>query len=438
MPASLKVSANSSGVNGGGGMAARSRGSSGGDRPTVAVVLSGAVARGAFQAGALAELVPALERDGLTPTVWLGTSAGSINAVLWGSAAHRDAATVAEEVLGVWRRMSDDDVVRPLLPFSLPRVGLQFATGAVFGVGPGTTSLLDTGPLRETAEEVLETGQLAANIADGVLDAVGAVATRMPRDSDYVVTGAASGRSVLFLDEHSPGEYAGDPDRALDVVRSPVTVEHVLASSAFPVAFPPVQVTEPDEAAGWYLDGGVRLNAPLRPASDLGATRIVLVSANATRHGPPPPPDPASPTPDLADAAAQVLRAMLADRMIEDLLTLRRTNRLVAQAAGAGWHDLLLDGTGRPYREIDVIDVSPPPGEMGRIAVEIFDRKTAGFGRFTEMDNWLIGQLIRGAGDAVGRRELLSYLFFDEEYFAAGIELGRRTAAAALSRGWQR
>src|SRR5512144_652822 len=100
MPASLKVSANSSGVNGGGGMAARSRGSSGGDRPTVAVVLSGAVARGAFQAGALAELVPALERDGLTPTVWLGTSAGSINAVLWGSAAHRDAATVAEEVLG--------------------------------------------------------------------------------------------------------------------------------------------------------------------------------------------------------------------------------------------------------------------------------------------------------------------------------------------------
>jgi hypothetical protein len=28
-------------------------------------------------------------------------------------------------------------------------------------------------------------------------------------------------------------------------------------------------------------------------------------------------------------------------------------------------------------------------------------------------------------------------LFFDEQYFAASIELGRRTAAAALAAGWQ-
>ena len=54
------------------------------------------------------------------------------------------------------------------------------------------------------------------------------------------------------------------------------------------------------------------------------------------------------------------------------------------------------------------------------------------------LDNWLLGQAIRGAGDAVGRRELLSYLFFDQDYFEAGIELGRRTAADVLRRGWQR
>lgn len=186
------------------------------------------------------------------------------------------------------------------------------------------------------------------------------------------------------------------------------------------------------------MDGGVRLNTPLHPAVGLGATRILLVSATSTTYDQRPPPDLTSRTPDVADAAAQVLHAALADRTTEDLDALRRTNRLVGQASNVGRPDLLTGSTGHPCRQIDVMEVSPPPGEMGRIAADVFDRRTRGLGRLTDMDNWLVGRAIRGAGNAVGRRELLSYLFFDEEYFAAGIELGRRTAAAALSRGWER
>jgi NTE family protein len=394
--------------------------------PTVAVVLSGAGARGAFQAGALAELIPALEREGLSPTIWLGTSAGSINTVLWGSAAHLGAEAAAEEVLGVWRQMNEDDVYRPLLPFALARTGLQFAAGALLGVGPGTTSLLDTAPLRRTAVGELHTGQLAANVAAGVLAAVGVVATRMPAPPDSTVVGAGGGRSVIFLDGLAAASYEGD-----------LVPDHVLASSAIPVAFPPVQLTEPTASAGWYVDGGVRLNTPLNPAVALGATKIVLISATATTYAPPPPPDLSGRTPDVADAAAQVMHAALADRTTEDLAALLRTNRLVAQATGAGHHHLLTGSTGRAYRQIDVLAVSPPPGEMGQIAAQSFDRRTGGLGRLTELDNWLLGQAIRGAGDGVGRRELLSYLFFDEDYFAAGIELGRKTASDALSRGWQ-
>ena len=40
--------------------------------------------------------------------------------------------------------------------------------------------------------------------------------------------------------------------------------------------------------------------------------------------------------------------------------------------------------------------------------------------------------MLRGAGDASGRRELLSYLLFDEDYFAESIELGREQAARHL------
>jgi NTE family protein len=407
------------------------------DGDTVAVVLSGAGARGAFQAGALAALVPALEREGLRPTVWLGTSAGSINSALWGSLAHVDAGSAAEETVALWREMSHDDVFDPL-PVSLPRTALEYAAGALFGVGPGTTSLLATSPLRRTASERLDTAALHRNVSDGPLDAVGVVATRMPSEADAAVVGAASGRSVLFLDERAASGYEGDPGRALDVRRGPVGTDHVLASAAIPVAFPPVQVDRPGEAAGWYVDGGVRLNTPLHPAVGLGATRVLVVSATSTTYSGPPAPAPGEGTPDIADAAAQVLHAVLADRTTEDLRALRRANRLLAQTRAEGLHDVLRRSTGVPYRTVEVMVVSPPVGELARLAAATYERQTRGLGRLAELDNWLLGRALRGAGDGVGHRELLSYLLFDEEYFAAGIELGRRTAEAALAAGWQR
>lgn len=395
---------------------------------TVAVVLSGAAARGAFQAGALAVIVPELERQGLRPTIWLGTSAGAINAALWAAMLHEGSTTAADRVLAIWSQMSDDDVFRPLLPFSALRTAAQFAVGAMLQRGPGTTSVVDTTPLQRTATEELPADQLARNVAEGVVSAVGVVATRVPSDSDEAVVGAASGRSVLFLAETTPSSYAGDPDRGLDVVRTAVTADHVVASSAIPVGFPAVRLDQPEPA--WYVDGGVRLNAPLQPAVALGATRILLVSATATTVAPPPPPAPLGVRPDIADAGAQVLHAALADRTVEDLLTLRRVNHALGQAPG------LTSRSGRVYRPVEVMEVSPAPGAMGRLAADVWARRTDRLGWLRETDNWLIGRGLRGLGDAVGRRELLSYLFFDEEYFARGIELGQEAAATALRVGW--
>ena len=111
-------------------------------------------------------------------------------------------------------------------------------------------------------------------------------------------------------------------------------------------------------------------------------------------------------------------------------LALQPTGRPAAWAS-----DLLCDLSGTPYRPIEVLDVSPP-GRWGRWAAEVFAKRTDGLGWLTENDNWLLGRLIRGGGDAVGRRELLSYLFFDEQYFTASIELGRTAAITALNAGW--
>ena len=299
----------------------------------VAVVLSGAGARGAFQAGVLATLLPALADDGTIPSILLGTSAGSINAALWASLAHRAVTDAADRLLELWTHMSQREVYAPLLRTTFTRTLEEFVAGAVLNRGKGTTSLFDTGPLRQTVERLLDTDQLARNVAAGTPEAVGAIATRVPpaADSD---DGTASGRSVLFLHEQHPVTHPGDADRAQDVVSCHLRREHVLASAAIPVAFPAVRVTDPSSAAGWYIDGGVRLNTPLRPAVALGATRIIIISANSTEYGPPPFPGATASPPDVADAAGQVLHAVLADRLVEDLRQLRARNRLLAQLRG--------------------------------------------------------------------------------------------------------
>ena len=58
-----------------------------------------------------------------------------------------------------------------------------------------------------------------------------------------------------------------------------ITVDHVLASSAIPALFAPVQID-----GRWYIDGGVRLNVPLKPAIALEATELVVVATHPATY----------------------------------------------------------------------------------------------------------------------------------------------------------
>jgi hypothetical protein len=67
----------------------------------------------------------------------------------------------------------------------------------------------------------------------------------------------------------------------------------------------------------------------------------------------------------------------------------------------------------------------------------VLAKKTRGFGAFRELDNDLLGRLLRGVGHGAGRRELLSYFLFDEDHFAQAIKCGQKAARDALAVGWQ-
>jgi NTE family protein len=236
----------------------------------VAVVLAGGGARGAYEIGALSALLPHLEARGERPRVIVGTSVGAINAAYLAASADEPIEEVLEHGLRLWSELGFDDVLQPLLsPAELAR-----ALGSVgeFLRVPGVRlpSLLDPSPLARTLRSRIQLGRIHTNVTRGALDAAAVVATS-----------AGSGGSVVFHD--GGGRVQQDRQRAIEYVPTRLGIDHVRASAAIPGVFPAVRVSRPRPAAGWYFDGGTRLNTPIKPALGLGAGRVVVIALNSLR-----------------------------------------------------------------------------------------------------------------------------------------------------------
>ncbi|MEU7483882.1 patatin-like phospholipase family protein [Streptomyces sp. NPDC042319] len=377
----------------------------------VGAVLAGGGARGAYEAGMLATLLPKLAEFRQRPDVFVGTSAGALNAVLFASLAHLPAQQAADEALRAWRGLTKDQVFAAFLP-AVPALLWQYLTTLVDPSGPPVSGLLDTRPLRETLRAKLDWHRLHANMRSGAVQAV-AVAT----------TACRSGRTEIFVEgPRAAALPESDADRAVDYTGTVLTEEHVLASAAIPVAFPPVYI---EEADGWYMDGGVRLNAPIKPAISLGVRRVVIVATTPLRylpraHGR------GAPPPAVADVVAQVLNGVLADRMIEDTRTLGKVDELL-RSGGRG-----RSPGGRPYEVVEYLFGGPPPGQgdrLGERAAYVLDTYYRGTRRLADLDLALLSLLL---GPGHSRGELLSYLLFQPEFIDEAIALGQRDAQLVL------
>jgi predicted acylesterase/phospholipase RssA len=89
--------------------------------PRVAIVAAGAGARGAFEAGAPSVLVPWLAKQQLRPTVFVGTSAGSINATLLAGTAELEPDDAAEKLLAFLAQRDGPSWRWPPTPRPIPR-----------------------------------------------------------------------------------------------------------------------------------------------------------------------------------------------------------------------------------------------------------------------------------------------------------------------------
>jgi NTE family protein len=383
----------------------------------VGIVIAGAGARGAYEAGALSVILPRLAAAGARPQVFVGTSAGAINATLLAVGADLSAGDQAAALLDVWRRIGPRDVFAPLLT-STPRTAGTWLAQQLGVPGVRLAGLVDTTPLVRTADAVVDWPRLRANVEGGACQALA-----------VVTTSGRSGRTVVFTDLPPGGSMPpDDQDRAVDYVGAEIGSSHVRASAAIPVLFPAVQVTEPPQRAGWYLDGGVRLNAPLKPALDLGCDALVVVATHPDSYAV----DGGAPhheRPDVDDALVMLLDAAFGDRMVEDLRTLTKVNQLVA-AGGAG------SDSGRRRSVVPHLFAGPPErATLSRLAAEVYrDRFTGLRGKLRALREPDLPMLARVlGGDGPRRGDVLSYLLFDPEFIERAIALGEQHASALFA-----
>lgn len=408
------------------------------------VVIAGAGARGAYEAGAMAALLPALTRADCRPGVFVGTSAGAINVVLLAAHAHEPPEAAAAALRRFWCDLRCRDIWRPLLrsgPGTLARYSAEFLGFPRSQL----VALLDTAPLAATARRWQEVAERAHdNVRAGLVRAL-AVAT----------TDVYRGRTVVFVDLADDEELPPtDRLRAIDYVRTPVTIEHVLASAAIPVAFPAIALEHP-AGRRWYADGGVRLNTPLKPAISLLADRLVVVATHPEVAVDPDELAPDTRQPEVNDHLVNVLDTVLVDRMVEDLKTLRTINRALRQDDEDGQDELpgapptspdpdpsspdpAAPGPSSPdpdgtLREIPYVFVGPERRDtLGVLAGEVFaalPRSERLRPKSCAADLALLRRLL-ASGDGPRADDPLSYLFFHPSYAAAAFDLGEHDAAA--------
>lgn len=356
--------------------------------PKTALILSGGGARGAYQVGVLKGLAEILPEKKLSPfRILSGVSAGAINcAKLASEIEHFNNAV--EKLVYLWSKITTDQV------FKTDFLSLNKFSLGLFGEKK-VNSLLETSPLQELIEKFCDFKKVSKNLEDEIIESFIITANNYDQSS-----------AVSFVQTHT--HHAIWKESRRQAVLSEIGSKHIMASSAIPMLFPPIQIGK-----DFYGDGCVRNSTPCSPAIRMGAEKLFVIGvrtqldsekfkqwenqqAKKSAH-----------TPSMIKILNTLLNAVLLDSVEQDVMRIERINRLARQVKNQSENGL---------KVIPALCISPSQdiGELARHHAHHLPR--------------LIRMTISAFGSLDEASEIISYLLFQPDFCKALIGMGYQDA----------
>jgi NTE family protein len=309
-----------------------------------ALVLMGGGARTAYQAGVLRGLARLLHQAG-HPTdlfpfrVLVGTSAGALNASFLASQALLGVQAL-DGLAEFWRQLQSHQVYR-LETLRWWRRPNLFTAGLTLMLQVRKhRALLDTLPLVDTLHKRISLEGIERSLNQGTIDALAVTA------SSYT-----TGEHWTFYQAREEGSAPPWRRPGRRACLQPITIEHLMASSAIPFLFPAVPLWV-DGHKEYFGDGSMRQLSPLSPAIQLGARKVLVIGVGQPQRaglggtGLP------SADPTAGTIAAHALASVFHDTLQADVEQAQRVSASLTQLPP----DV---GGALPFRPVEVLALQP-------------------------------------------------------------------------------